>query len=148
MNNKFNKLFTFDHRLNRTGFLHSLLFLIVALVGLNIVLDMLLTYQLLLSVDFLVAKRSLEILAFAVWSPFIVRRLHDIGLGGKWLIVCWISMLLDQRLLLLFEVIYGIKIIAPVDLLMVLDFVLPAFILWLLLKPGEIAANRWGEPQD
>jgi uncharacterized membrane protein YhaH (DUF805 family) len=141
------KLFSLNGRLNRTGFLHSLLVMIAAVVGLNLALDMLLASDQLLSVGYLVAQRLLEILYLAAWTPFIVRRLHDIGLSGKWVIACWLSALLDQRLLLLIEVISGVHIIAPVNLLMVFDLVVPAFTGFLLLKPGETDTNRWGEPQ-
>ena len=141
-------LFSFSGRLNRTGFLHSLLVLIVAVVGLNLVLDYLLESQQLLSVGYLVAQRLLEIIYLAAWTPFIVRRLHDINLSGKWVIACWLSALLDQRLLLLIEVISGIHIVAPVNLLMMFDLVVPAFTFFLLLKPGEPGINRWGEAQS
>jgi uncharacterized membrane protein YhaH (DUF805 family) len=140
------KLFTLHGRLNRTGFLHSLLVLIVALVGLNLLLDLLLASDTLLSVGYLVAQRLLEILYLAAWTPFLVRRLHDIGLSGKWVSAFWLSAVLDQRLLLLIEVISGIHIVAPVNLLMIFDLVVPAFTCLLLLKPGETGANRWGEP--
>lgn len=142
------KLFRFNARLGRTGFLHSLLVLIAVVIVLNLLLDYLLSSQQLLSVGYLVAQRLLEVLFLAVWTPFIVRRLHDIGLAGKWVIVCWLSALLDQRLLLLIEVIFGIQIVAPVNLLMVFELMAPIFILLLLLKPGEDRANRWGEASD
>jgi uncharacterized membrane protein YhaH (DUF805 family) len=148
VSNFFNKLFTLDGRLNRTGFLHSLLVLITVVIVLNLVLDILLTSQQLLSVGYLIAHRLLEILCLTAWTPFIVRRLHDIGLSGKWVIACWLSVLLDQRLLLLIEVITGVHIAVPVNLLMIFDLVVPAFALLLLLKPGDTGANRWGEPQN
>jgi uncharacterized membrane protein YhaH (DUF805 family) len=143
-----NKLFSSSDRLNRTGFLHSLLVLIVASIGIDLILDYLLSSQHLLSVGYLVAQRVLEFLYLAAWTPFIIRRLHDIGLSGKWVIACYLSSLLDQRLLLLIEVISGIHIVAPVNLLMSFDLMVPAFALLLLLKPGETVANRWGEPPD
>ncbi len=142
------KLFSLNGRLNRTGFLHSLLVLIVAVIGLNLVLDLLLASDQLLSVGYLIAQRLLEIFYLAAWTPFIVRRLHDIGLSGKWVIACWLSALLDQRLLLLIEVVSGVHIVAPVDLLMVFDLVVPTITLILLLKPGESRANRWGEAHN
>jgi uncharacterized membrane protein YhaH (DUF805 family) len=141
-------LFSFRGRLNRTGFLHSLLVMIAAVVGLNLALDFLLASDQLLSVGYLIAQRLLEILYLAAWTPFIVRRLHDIGLSGKWVIACWLSALLDQRLLLLIEVTSGVHIIAPVNLLMVFDLVVPAFAGFLLLKSGDTGANRWGEPPN
>lgn len=142
------KLFSLNGRLHRTGFLHSLLVLIVVVIGLNLILDFLLSSQQLLSVGYLVALRLLEVFYLSAWTPFIVRRLHDIGLSGKWVIACWLSALLDQRLLLLIEVISGVHIVAPVDLLMMFDLVVPAITLLLLIKPGENRANRWGEPQN
>jgi len=142
------KLFSLNGRLNRTGFLHSLLVLIVVVIGLNLILDFLLSSQQLLSVGYLVALRLLEVFYLSAWTPFIVRRLHDIGLSGKWVIACWLSALLDQRLLLLIEVISGVHIVAPVDLLMMFDLVVPAITLLLLMIPGENSANRWGEQQN
>jgi len=148
VNNLTSNLFSIKGRLDRTGFLHSLLVLIAAAIVVNLVLDVLLTNDELLSVGYLVALRLLEIFCLAAWSPFIVRRLHDTGLSGKWVFACWLAALLNQRLLLLIEVISGIHIVAPVDLLMVFDLVMPAITLFLLLKPGDTRANRWGEPQD
>lgn len=148
MYENFSNLFSFNGRLNRTRFLHSLLILIVVVIGINLFLDFLLSSQQLLSVGFLVAKRLLEIFYLAAFSPFIVRRLHDLGLDGKWVIICWLSVLLDQRLLLLIEVLYGIKIVAPVNLMMLFELAAPAFVLWLLFKPGEARINRWGEKKD
>lgn len=147
MNDYINKLFSLKGRLNRTGFLYSLLILIVAVIALNLVLDLLLASQQLLSIGYLVAQRLLKVLYLTAWTPFIVRRLHDIGLSGKWVIACWLSFLLDLRLLLLIEVISGIHIVAPVNLLMAFDIIVPAIALFLLLKPGEASVNRWGEPQ-
>ena len=135
-------------RINRIGFLHSFIFMLCLFILLSIINrvyiqqtdDALMTY--------LYIKSLQSILLLALWTPSLIKRLHDIDIRGNRVIIAWAALLLDAHNLMLLN----IHIAALLEKLQPVLFIFYAavliFYLVLFLMPGTNGINNWGSPQQ
>jgi uncharacterized membrane protein YhaH (DUF805 family) len=97
---------------------------------------------------YLYVKSLQSILLLALWTPSIIKRLHDMEIRGNRVIIAWAALLLDAHNLMLLN----IHIAAILEKLQTVLFVFYAvvliFYLVLFLVPGTNGINNWGRPQE
>jgi len=141
-------LLSAEGRINRIGFLHSFIFMLCLFILLSIInreyirqTDNALTI-------YLYVKSLQSILLLALWTPSIIKRLHDMEIRGNRVIIAWAALLLDAHNLMLLN----IHIAALLEKLQLVLFVFYAvvliFYLVLFLMPGSNGVNSWGSPQQ
>ena len=97
---------------------------------------------------YLYVKSLQSIRLLALWTPSIIKRLHDMDIRGNRVIFAWAALLLDAHNLMLLN----IHIAAILEKLQLALFVFYAavliFYLVLFLMPGSNGVNNWGSPQE
>lgn len=141
-------LLSAEGRLNRIGFLHSFIFMLCLFILLSIV-----NREYILKADstlafYLYVKSMQSILLLALWTPSIIKRLHDIDIKGNRVWIAWAALLLDAHNLMLLnihiaEILEKYKTVFFVFYAMVL-----VFYLVLSIMPGSNGINNWGRPQQ
>jgi len=141
-------LLSADGRLNRIGFLHSFIFVLCLFILLSI-----LNREYIRSTDgaltiYLYIKSLQSALLLALWTPSIIKRLHDLDIKGNRVWIAWVAVLLDVHNLMLLN----IHIAAFLQDIQLVFFVFYAVVLiyylMLFLMPGSHGANNWGSAQD
>ena len=141
-------LLSADGRLNRIGFLHASIVILCLFVLLSII-----NHEYIRRTDsaltvYLYVKSLQSILLLALWTPSIIKRLHDIGFKGNYVWIAWVALLLDAHNLMLLN----IHIAAFLQKIQLIMFVFYALVLiyymFLFLMPGNRGVNEWGEPQE
>lgn len=141
-------LLSADGRMNRIGFLHSFVFVLCLFILLSI-----LNREYIRSTDdaltiYLYIKSLQSALLLALWTPSIIKRLHDLDIKGNRVWIAWVAVLLDVHNLMLLN----IHIAAFLQDIQLVFFVFYAVVLiyylMLFLMPGSHGANNWGSAQD
>jgi uncharacterized membrane protein YhaH (DUF805 family) len=83
-----------------------------------------------------------------MWLPFIVRRLHDIGLSGWWALLVLAANPFELKNIWLMQVMFGIEIELFSVPMMLLEAALLLFALVLFFWPGNKGTNKWGSPNN
>ncbi|UCB53887.1 MAG: DUF805 domain-containing protein [Thiotrichales bacterium] len=144
----FKNLLSLEGRLNRIGFLHSFVLILCLFVLLSII-----NHEYIRRTDsaltvYLYVKSLQSILLLALWTPSIIKRLHDIGFRGNYVWIAWVALLMDAHNLMLLN----IHIAAFLQKIQLIMFVFYALVLiyyvFLFLMPGSRDVNEWGEPQE
>ena len=137
-----------EGRLNRIGFLHTFIFILLLFILLSI-----LNREYIRQADgaltlYLYVKSLETILLLALWTPSIIKRLHDMDIKGNRVLIAWAALLLDAHNLMLLN----IHIALFLDKIRLLLFVFYAlvllFYLSLFLMPGSRGINNWGPAQE
>ena len=96
---------------------------------------------------YLYVKSLQSILLLALWTPSIIKRLHDMDMRGSLVFIAWAALLLDVHNLMLLNI--HIAAILEKYQLVLLIFYAAVLIFYLLLffMRGSNGVNNWGSPQ-
>ena len=148
LKNFLQNLLSAEGRINRIEFLHSFIFMLCLFILLSII-----NREYIRQADgaltlYLYVKSLQSILLLALWTPSIIKRLHDLDIRGNRVWLAWTAMLLDAHNLMLLN----IHIAALLEKFQLVLFAFYAlvliFYLVLFLMPGTKGVNNWGSPQD
>lgn len=89
-----------------------------------------------------------SVLLLALWTPSIIKRLHDLDIKGNTVWLAWAALLLDVHNLMLFNLDTVSMLEALQPLLFIVFAVVVIFYLILFLMPGSIGVNDWGQVQE
>lgn len=137
-----------EGRLNRIGFLHTFTFMLFLFILLSI-----LNREYIRQADgaltlYLYIKSLETILLLALWTPSIIKRLHDMDIRGNRVLIAWAALLLDAHNLMLLNIHIAL-FLEKIRLLLFLFYALVfLFYLALFLVPGSRGSNNWGHPQE
>ncbi len=97
---------------------------------------------------YLYVKSLQSILLLALWTPSIIKRLHDLDIRGNRVWMAWAALLLDAHNLMPLNIHFAeiLEKIQPV--LFVFYAAVLIFYLVLFLRPGSTRINNWGSPQE
>jgi uncharacterized membrane protein YhaH (DUF805 family) len=135
-------------RLNRIGFLHTFIFVLFLFILLSI-----LNREYIRQADgaltiYLYVKSLETILLLALWTPSIIKRLHDMDIKGNRVMIAWAALLLDAHNLMLLNI-HIAEFLQQIRLLLFIFYALVLlFYLSLFLMPGSRGVNNWGHPQE
>jgi len=148
LKNFLQNLLSAEGRINRIGFLHSFIFMLCLFILLSIInreyirqADSALTI-------YLYVKSLQSILLLALWTPSIIKRLHDMEIRGNRVIIAWAALLLDAHNLMLLNIHIAAILEKLQPVLFVFYAVVLIFYLVLFLMPGTNGINNWGSPQQ
>lgn len=134
--------------MNRIGFLHSFVFVLCLFVLLSIG-----NHQYIRQTDgdliiYLYIKSLQSILLLALWTPSIIKRLHDMDIRGNRVMLAWAALLLDAHNLMLVNIHLATFLNKIQPVLFVFYTVVLVFYLVLFVTPGSRGSNNWGSPQE
>ena len=137
-----------DGRLNRVGFLHSFIVMLCLFIMLSII-----NHEYIRHTDgaltiYLYVKSLQTILLLALWTPSIIKRLHDLDTKGNRVWIAWAALLLDAHNLMLLNI-HIATFLEQIRLFLFMFYaIVLMFFLVLFLIPGSIGINNWGRPQE
>ena len=137
-----------EGRLDRIGFLHTFIFILFLFILLSI-----LNREYIRQADgpltlYLYVKSLETILLLALWTPSIIKRLHDMDIKGNRLLIAWAALLLDAHNLMLLNIHIAIFLEKIRLLLFIFYALVLLFYLSLFLMPGSRGINNWGPAQE
>ena len=148
MKNFLKNLLSADGRLNRIGFLHSFILILCLFIVLSFINHEYIRRTENALTIYLYVKSVQSALLLALWTPSIIKRLHDLDIKGNRVWLAWAALLLDVHNLMLLN----IHIATLLETIQPISFVFYAvvliFYLVLFLMPGSIGINNWGSPQE
>jgi uncharacterized membrane protein YhaH (DUF805 family) len=141
-------LISTEGRLSRIGFLHSFIVMLCLLILLSI-----LNREYIRSIDgeltvYLYVSSLQSVLLLALWTPSIIKRLHDLDIKGNRAWLGWAALFLDVHNLMLLNVDAVSLLQALQPLLFIFYAVVVFFYLILFLMPGSTGVNNWGQVQE
>jgi len=148
LKNFLQNLLSAEGRLNRIGFLHSFIIMLCLFIVLSII-----NREYIRQADgaltiYLYVKSLQSILLLALWTPSIIKRLHDIDIKGSRVWIAWAALLLDAHNLMLLNI-HLAAILEKYQLVFFIFYaVVLIFYLVLFLMPGSNGANYWGMPEE
>lgn len=134
--------------MNRIGFLHSFVFVLCLFVLLSIV-----NHQYIRHADgaltvYLYVKSLQSIVLLALWTPSIIKRLHDMDIKGNRVLLAWAALFLDAHNLMLLNIHIATFLNKIQPILFVFYAAVLIFYLMLFVMPGSRGDNNWGSPQE
>jgi uncharacterized membrane protein YhaH (DUF805 family) len=135
-------------RINRIEFLHSFIFMLCLFILLSII-----NREYIRQTDgaltlYLYVKSLQSILLLALWTPSIIKRLHDLDIRGNRVWLAWTALLLDAHNLMLLNI-HIAELLNKFQLVLFAFYaVVLVFYLVLFLMPGVKGVNNWGNPPD
>jgi len=148
LKNFLHNLLSAEGRLNRIGFLHSFIIMLCLFIVLSII-----NREYIRQADgaltiYLYVKSLQSILLLALWTPSIIKRLHDIDIKGSRVWIAWAALLLDAHNLMLLNI-HLATILEKFQLVFFIFYAMVLiFYLVLFLMPGSNGANYWGKPEE
>ena len=97
---------------------------------------------------YLYVKSLQTILLLALWTPSIIKRLHDLEIKGNRVWIAWAALLLDVHNLMLLNIHIAEYLEKFKPLIFIFYAVVLIFYLVLFLMPGSNGVNNWGSPQE
>lgn len=141
-------LLSADGRLNRIGFLHSFIFMLCLFILLSILNREYIRYTDSALTIYLYVKSLQSILLLALWTPSIIKRLHDLDIRGNRVWMAWAALLLDAHNLMPLNIHFAAIMEKIQPVLFVFYAAVLIFYLVLFLRPGSTRINNWGSPQE
>ena len=137
-----------EGRLNRIGFLHTFIFMLFLFILLSI-----LNREYIRQADgpltlYLYVKSLETIFLLALWTPSIIKRLHDMNIKGNRVFIAWAALLLDAHNLMLLNIHIALFLEKIRLLLFIFYALVLLFYLSLFLMPGSSGTNSWGAAQE
>ena len=137
-----------EGRLNRIGFLHTFIFMLFLFILLSII-----NREYIRQADgaltlYLYVKSLETILLLALWTPSIIKRLHDMDIKGNRVLIAWAALLLDAHNLMLLNIHIALFLEKIRLLLFIFYALVLLFYLSLFLMPGSRGINNWGPAQE
>ena len=83
-------------------------------------------------------------LLLALWTPSMIKRLHDMDVRGDWVILSWTALLVDPRNLILIDIHAATLVNDLKPVLFVFYAAVLIFHIILFLAPGTSGINNWG----
>ena len=80
----------------------------------------------------------------ALWTPSMIKRLHDMDVRGNWVILSWAALLLDPRNLILIDIHAATLVNDLKPALFIFYASVMIFHVILFLAPGNPGINNWG----
>ena len=148
MKNFLKNLLSADGRLNRIGFLHSFILLLCLFIVLSLINHEYIRRTENALTIYLYVKSVQSVLLLALWTPSIIKRLHDLDIKGNRVWLAWAALLLDVHNLMLLNIHIATFLDKIQPILFVFYAVVLIFYLVLFLMPGSIGINNWGSPQE
>ena len=134
--------------MNRIGFLHSFVFVLCLFVLLSIMNHQYIRHTDGALTTYLYVKSLQSILLLALWTPSIIKRLHDMDIRGNRVLLAWAALLLDAHNLMLLNIHIATFLNKIQPVLFVFYTVVLIFYLVLFAMPGSSGDNNWGSPQE
>jgi uncharacterized membrane protein YhaH (DUF805 family) len=142
------KLLSTEGRLNRIGFLHSFIFILCLFILLSILnIAYIRSTEGALTI-YLYVNSLQSILLLALWTPSIIKRLHDLDIRGNRVWLAWAALLLDVHNLMLLNIDTAEFLQAIQPILFLLSAIVLIFFMILFLMPGSSGINNWGQIQE
>lgn len=148
MKNFLKNLLSADGRLNRIGFLHSFVFMLCLFILLSVINREYIRQADSALMFYLYVKGLQSILLLAVWTPSIIKRLHDMDIKGSRVWIAWAALLLDAHNLMLLNIHVAAILEQFQSAFFAFYAVVLIFYLVLFLEPGSTGVNNWGSPQQ
>lgn len=147
MKNFLQNLLSAKGRIDRIGFLHSFIFMLCLFILLSIInreyirqTDSSLTI-------YLYVKSLQSILLLALWTPSIIKRLHDMDMRGSLVFIAWAALLLDVHNLMLLNIHIAAILEKYQPVFLIFYAAVLIFYLLLFFMRGSSGDNNWGSPQ-
>ena len=134
--------------MNRIGFLHSFVFVLCLFILLSIINHQYIRHTDSALTTYLYVKSLQSILLLTLWTPSIIKRLHDMDIKGNRVLLAWAALLLDTHNLMLLNIHIGSFLNKFQPVLFVFYAVVLVFYLVLFVIPGSRGNNNWGSPQE
>lgn len=141
-------LLSVEGRLHRIGFFHTAIFMLCLFILLSFLNGLYIRNTDGALTVYLYVKSLQTMLLLALWTPSIIRRLHDLDIRGNRVWIAWAALLLDAHNLMLLNSHLALFLEKIRLLLFVFYAVVLIFYLVLFLMPGTSGINNWGPPQD
>lgn len=148
MKNFLKNLLSADGRLNRIGFLHSFVFMLCLFILLSVINREYIRQADSALMFYLYVKSLQSILLLALWTPSIIKRLHDMDIKGSRVWIAWAALLLDAHNLMLLNIHVAAILEQFQPAFFAFYAVVLIFYLVLFLEPGSTGVNNWGSPQQ
>jgi len=133
-----------EGRLNRIGFFHSFILILCLFILLSILNREYISNADGALIAYLYVKSLQSMLLLALWTPSIIKRLHDLDIRGNWVWLAWAALLLDAHNLMLLNIRIGMFLQTIQPALFLFYAVVLVFYLVLFLMPGSSGVNNWG----
>ena len=141
-------LLSTEGRLNRIGFLHSFVFILCLFVLLSIINIAYIRSAEGALTAYLYVNSLQSVLLLGLWTPSIIKRLHDLDIRGNRVWLAWAALLLDVHKLMLLSIDTAEFLQAIQPILFALSAVVLIFYMVLFLMPGSNGVNNWGQVQE
>jgi len=148
LKNFLKNLLSADGRLNRIGFLHSFVFMLCLFILLSVINREYIRQADSALMFYLYVKSLQSILLLALWTPSIIKRLHDMDIKGSRVWIAWAALLLDAHNLMLLNIHVAAILEQFQPAFFAFYAVVLIFYLVLFLEPGSTGVNNWGSPQQ
>jgi uncharacterized membrane protein YhaH (DUF805 family) len=135
-------------RLNRIGFFHTFIFMMCLFMLVTILDREYISHSDGALTGYLYFTGLQSMLLLAVWTPSIIKRLHDLGRNGWFACVPWCAVLLDTRNLILIDIHSAAWIEQYQSLLFMIYAITMTFYLALFMMRGSDSVNRWGKAEE
>jgi len=140
-------LVTAEGRLSRIGFLHSFLFVLCLFILVSLIDDVYLRHSTGDLTVYLYVNSLQYILLMALWTPSMVKRLHDLDIRGNRVWIAWAGLLLSPQNLILLDIHIAAVLIDLQTVLFLFYGAVLVFYLMLFTVGGTTGKNNWGPPQ-
>lgn len=141
-------LLSTEGRLNRIGFLHSFLFIICLFVLLSILNIAYIRNAEGALTAYLYVNSLQSVLLLGLWTPSIIKRLHDLDIRGNRVWLAWAALLLDVHNLMLLNIDTAEFLRAIQPILFIFSAIVLIFYMILFLMPGSNGVNNWGQVHE
>lgn len=89
-----------------------------------------------------------SVMLLALWTPAIIRRLHDLDIRGNRVWLAWAALLLDVHNLMLLNIDTAEFLQAIQPILFFFSAIVLIFYMILFLLPGSNGVNNWGQVKE
>lgn len=96
---------------------------------------------------YLYVKSLQSILLLALWTPSIIKRLHDMDMRGSLVFIAWAALLLDVHNLMLLNIHIAAILEKYQPVFLIFYAAVLIFYLLLFFMRGSSGDNNWGSPQ-
>ncbi len=96
---------------------------------------------------YLYVKSLQSLLLLALWTPSIIKRLHDMNMSGNLVCIAWAALLLDVHNLMLLNIHLAAILEKYQPVFLIFYAAVLIFYLLLFFMPGSNGDNNWGRPQ-
>ena len=96
---------------------------------------------------YLYVKSLQSFVLLSLWTPSIIKRLHDMDMRGNLVFIAWAALLLDVHNLMLLNIHIAAILEKYQPVFLIFYAAVLIFYLLLFFMPGSNGDNNWGRPQ-